>query len=105
MVDGGVIRQISATLPPTLRHSSANALPMLPGMDKRIEIVPLVRMAKTIGVPQWWLRQEVDEGRVPGLRAGGQYLFDPELVAQALATRLRSHHHSEEDRGARGGGR
>jgi len=48
-------------------------------------LLPLCRMARQIRVSQQWLRGEADSGRVPCLKAGKQYLFNPEAVQETLA--------------------
>jgi hypothetical protein len=57
------------------------------------EILSLARMARRLGVTQQWLRAEADAGRVPCLKAGKRYLFNPdaaerELLRQALGPQL-----------------
>jgi excisionase family DNA binding protein len=51
------------------------------------ELLILARMARRLGVTNEWLRAEADAGRVPCLRAGKRYLFNPEAVQQVLARR------------------
>jgi hypothetical protein len=50
-------------------------------------ILSLSRMARRLGVPQRWLRDEADAGRVPSIRAGTRYLFAPAAVGRVLAER------------------
>lgn len=50
-------------------------------------LLSLARMSRKLGVTQQWLRDEADAGRVPHLRAGRRYLFDPSAVETALARR------------------
>ena len=47
-------------------------------------------MARQLGVRASWLRDEADEGRVPAVRAGETYLFDPITVERVLRERARS---------------
>lgn len=49
------------------------------------ELLPLARMARRAGVPQQWLRDQADSGRVPHLRAGARYLFESVTTLTALA--------------------
>ena len=49
------------------------------------ELLPLSRMARRLGVPQQWLREQADAGRVPCLRAGTRYLFSAAAAQEALA--------------------
>ncbi len=50
------------------------------------ELLSMARMARRIGVTQDWLREQADAGRVPCLKAGTRYLFNPVAVQEALAT-------------------
>jgi hypothetical protein len=52
-----------------------------------VEVLPLARAARRLGVPARWLRAEADAGRVPYLRAGARYLFDLRALTNALARR------------------
>lgn len=49
--------------------------------------IPLRHMARLARVPLAWLRTEAEAGRVPALRAGNQWLFDPPAVRSALRKR------------------
>lgn len=44
-------------------------------------------MARYLGVPVGWLKSEADAGRIPHLKAGRSYLFNPEAVEAVLAKR------------------
>jgi DNA-binding transcriptional MerR regulator len=50
-----------------------------------MEVLSLPRMARRCGVTQQWLRDYADAGKVPCLRAGNRYLFNPAAVQEALA--------------------
>ncbi len=52
-----------------------------------IELTPLGPMARRLRVPVGWLRDECDADRVPHLKAGRAYLFDPAAVVKALLKR------------------
>ena len=52
--------------------------------------IPLGPMARRLRVPSRWLRSEAEAGRVPCLKAGTAFLFDPEEVAKVLLERCRS---------------
>jgi hypothetical protein len=52
------------------------------------EPVPLGILARRLRVPPKWLREEADAGRLPHLRAGAVYLFDPAVVEQIIRARL-----------------
>lgn len=56
------------------------------GMTKNmlIEVVPL---AKHLGIPAAWLRDEAKQGRLPCVNAGGVLLFNLRAVKRALAER------------------
>lgn len=49
------------------------------------DLLTLPRMARRLGVTQAWLRAEADAGRVPYLKAGARYLFNPTAVQESLA--------------------
>lgn len=50
-------------------------------------ILNLPRMARRLGVTQTWLRREAEAGRIPVLRAGTRFIFEPEAVETAIAQR------------------
>lgn len=50
-------------------------------------VLTLHRMARRLGVTATWLRAEAAAGRVPSLRAGTRFLFEPAAVEDALAAR------------------
>ena len=52
--------------------------------------IPLRHMARLARVPMAWLRAEAEAGRVPALRAGTQWFFDPPAVRAALRKRAMS---------------
>lgn len=54
------------------------------------QLLNLVTMARVLGVPKSWLKDEADAGRVPCLRAGDRYLFAPDAVERVLADRARA---------------
>ncbi len=54
------------------------------------ELLTLPRMSRKLGVTQRWLREQADCGRVPCLKAGSRYLFNPTAVARVLATEAAS---------------
>jgi excisionase family DNA binding protein len=47
-------------------------------------LLSLTRLARRLGVPSSWLRQEADAGRIPCLRAGKRLLFNAQAVEEAL---------------------
>lgn len=51
------------------------------------ELLSLPRMARRIGVPTQWLREQVEAGKIPCLKAGKRYLFNPVAVQERLASR------------------
>jgi hypothetical protein len=51
------------------------------------QLLNLASMARVLGVPKQWLRDEADAERVPCLRAGDRYLFAPSAVERVLAER------------------
>lgn len=54
------------------------------------ELIPLRQAARRLGVPTTWLRGEVNEGRLPGLRAGASILVDLAMIRRLLLERARS---------------
>jgi hypothetical protein len=48
-------------------------------------LLNLPRLARRLGVPAKFLRTEADAGRIPCIRAGSRFLFDPNAVERALA--------------------
>ena len=51
------------------------------------ELLSLSRMARRLGVTQHWLRDQADSGKIPCLKAGNRYLFNPVAVQEALAAK------------------
>jgi len=58
-------------------------------METIARLLPLNVVARRLRVPVRWLRSEAESGRVPSLRAGNQFLCDPEAVEVALLERAR----------------
>lgn len=53
------------------------------------EPLPLNRAARCLHVPAHWLRDEIEAGRLPGLRAGRVILVHVPTVVTLLADRAR----------------
>lgn len=53
------------------------------------ETVPVNEAARYFRVPVAWLREEVETGRLPGLRAGRATLVHIPTVAEKLAERAK----------------
>ena len=53
------------------------------------ELIKSGQMAHRLGVTVSWLKDEADAGRIPHLKAGKRYLFEPQTVEQVLAKRAR----------------
>ena len=51
------------------------------------DLCGLSRMARRLGVAQQWLRDQADAGKVPCIKAGRRYLFNPAAVQETLATK------------------
>ena len=51
------------------------------------QLLPAGQMARYLGVPAGWLKGEAEAGRIPHLKAGKIYLFNPEVVERLLAER------------------
>jgi excisionase family DNA binding protein len=58
----------------------------MPAKDERT-FIPLFRMASLAGVPETWLRAEVDAGRLPHLRTGRRILVNRDEIERALMAR------------------
>ena len=63
------------------------------------EAVPLNIAARCLRVPAGWLRDEIDGGRLPGLRAGRVTLVHVGTVADLLSERARRDPASAAERG------
>lgn len=53
------------------------------------EILSLTRMARRLNVPKTWLREQAAAGEIPAIEAGARWLFNPAVVEQVLAERVR----------------
>lgn len=51
------------------------------------ELFCLSRMSRRLGVTRQWLREQADAGKVPCLKAGKRYLFNPVAVQETLAAK------------------
>jgi len=49
------------------------------------ELLPLFRLARRVGLPQNWLREQADAGVIPCLKVGRRYLFEVTAAEEALA--------------------
>ena len=81
-------RRIAACLPLIFR-----TVPDDSGMDNTTfqdEPLPLNKAARCLCVPMCWLRDEVEAGRLPGLRAGRTILIHVPTVAKLLADRAKA---------------
>ena len=52
-------------------------------------LLPLGPTARRLRVPSTWLRGEAEAGRVPALRVGRTFFFDPDAVQAILLERAR----------------
>jgi hypothetical protein len=66
-----------------------------------IEPLPLNKAARCLRVPSKWLREEVEAGRLPALRAGRAILIHIPTVAKLLSKRAQDTNPqpADEDRG------
>ena len=48
------------------------------------QLVNLRTMARCLGISKEWLACETDAGRIPGIKADNDYLFNADAVEQAL---------------------
>jgi hypothetical protein len=53
------------------------------------KVLPLGPTARRFRVPVGWLKAEAEAGRIPHLRAGKAFLFDPQMVERVLLERAR----------------
>lgn len=60
--------------------------------DEHKKPLYLGAMARRLRIPAKWLRSEAEAGRIPHLRAGSTFLFDPEAVENIVLHRLRESH-------------
>ena len=60
-------------------------------MAKEVPIIcSLPELAEILNLPKAWLRAEADAGRLPHLKIGYRYRFDPRAVQEVLAALARS---------------
>ena len=52
--------------------------------------IPLKLAARRLGVPLAWLRDEIESGRLPGLKAGRAILVHVPTVAKQLTERAKA---------------
>ena len=60
------------------------------------ELLNLSRTARRFGVTREWLREQVEAGKIPYLPTDGEPLFNPVLVAEALASRATQYRKQQE---------
>ena len=51
------------------------------------ELLSLSRLARRLGIPQQWLREQADAGKLPCLKIGNRYLFNSVTVQEVLASK------------------
>ena len=59
-------------------------------MDERDDIgllLPLDVAARSLGLPVRWFRQQIDQGRLPVIRAGSRRLVDVDQIRRTLRDR------------------
>jgi hypothetical protein len=56
-------------------------------MDAEKPFASVERIAANLGIPESWLRDEVEAGRVPCLRAGKRILLSRDVVERTLLER------------------
>ena len=59
-------------------------------MLTQAKLLPIGQTARLLRVPVRWLRIEAEAGRVPCLKAGKAFLFEPEAVEAVLLERARN---------------
>ena len=55
--------------------------------DADTQLLSLPALAETLSLPKEWIKAEADAGRIPHLRIGKRYRFNPDAVVRALADR------------------
>ena len=55
----------------------------------------LPALARKLGLPPTWLKTEATAGRIPCLKIGRRFLFNPAAVERALLTRAAGAHADE----------
>ncbi len=50
-----------------------------------VEVLTLYPLAERLRLSADWLREQADAGRLPHIRAGNRYVFNPAAVTAALA--------------------
>lgn len=55
--------------------------------NRKNNLLKTGQMARCLGVPARWLREEAEAGRIPALKADNIFLFDPETVTRILTER------------------
>lgn len=65
-------------------------------VDANASVQPVSAVARRLNVPVRWLREQVELGRIPGLRAGSQLLVVPEVVERILRDRAAGKYREED---------
>jgi hypothetical protein len=63
------------------------------------KLLPVGPMARRLRIPVTWLRGEAEANRMPHVKAGKVFLFDPETVERVLLERARVDAHAGNDGG------
>lgn len=58
-------------------------------MNTESKLLTTPFMARRLRVPVGWLREEAEAGRIPAIKAGRVFLFDPETTERVLVERAR----------------
>ena len=56
-------------------------------MKNQKQLIKTGVMARRLGVTVAWLREEAAAGKIPSLKAGNVFLFNPEAVEKVLVQR------------------
>jgi hypothetical protein len=57
------------------------------GMERETNLLNIVGLARRLHLPAAWLKAEAKAARIPSLRAGRRFLFNPEAVERVLLER------------------
>lgn len=58
-------------------------------IDSKLKLLPVGPMSRMLHVPMKWLKAEAQAGRLPHIKAGNVFLFNPETVEAVLLERAR----------------
>ena len=72
-----------------MRPPTAAFAPVMTYRPNEPTILTASRMARQLGVDRAWLEDQARAAKIPGVKAGDTYLFDPAETRRAIAGMLR----------------